>query len=164
MKLQVKHSRKYLALAKDNSGRAVQNTLASEWIFISDDNREVDPKSGDFGRIVLKDSKNPSRCLQPSSNFPRDRGSIDLAPIQVGNDSQLWKFILEDEDGFYVIENRNERREDGRNIRITQACMDVCRVRTDDETMVIVYHINETTGSVNQRWKIINPSDDITLI
>jgi hypothetical protein len=162
MNLQVKHSKKYLA--KDNNGRAIQNIKADEWIFVSDNNEKINPKSGDFGRIVLKDSKDPSRCLQPSSNFPRDGWLIDLAPVQIGNESQLWHFILEDEDGFYVIENKNERREDGKNIKITQACMDVCEAKMSDDIIVIVYHINGGTGSGNQRWKIINTSDDIKLV
>ena len=53
MKLQVKHSKKYLT--KDKNGRAVQNTKADEWIFISENNEEINPKSGDYGRIELKD-------------------------------------------------------------------------------------------------------------
>ena len=162
MKLQVKHSKKYLA--KDDNGRAVQNTAADEWIFVSGNNIEIDPTSGDYGRIVLKDSKNSSRCLQPSSNFPRDGWLIELSPIQIGNNSQFWRFILEDKDGFYVIENKNERREEGRNIRITQACMDVCEGNMNNNTVVIVYHINRRTGSDNQRWKINNTSDDINVV
>lgn len=162
MKLQVKHSKKYLT--KDKNGRAVQNTKADEWIFISENNEEINPKSGDYGRIALKDSKNPLRCLQPSSNFPRDGWLIDLAPIQTGNNSQLWRFILEDEDGFYVIENKNERRKDGKNIKITQACMDVCEAKMSDDIIVIVYHINSSSGSGNQRWKIINTLDEVKLV
>ncbi|UJS26006.1 RICIN domain-containing protein [Thiothrix winogradskyi] len=161
MKLQVKHSKKYLA--KDNNGRAIQNIEADEWVFVSDNNEEINPKLGDYGRIILKESKKPSRCWQPSSDFPRDGWLIDLAPVQIGNDSQFWRFILEDEDEFYVIENKNERREKGRNIRIKKACMDVCEAKMSNNIIVIVYHINGANGSDNQRWKIINTSDEVNL-
>jgi hypothetical protein len=152
MQLQVKHSNKYLSTNSD--GRAIQKGLGNEWIFIFDNN-EIDPKSGKYGRIALKSSSNPVRCLQPSSIYPHDGWLIDLSPIQPDNDSQFWRFIIQDEDDFYIIENKNERREEGRSIRITQACMDVCEAKMGDDIVVITYHISSANGSSNQRWRII---------
>lgn len=153
MKLQAKHSKKYLAI--NNNGRAIQNTQGNDWRFISDNSEEIDPKSGEYGRLVLTGSENPISCLQPSSVYPHDGWLLDLSPIQSDNNSQLWRFIFQDEDGFYVIENKNERREDGKNIKISQACIDVCEAKKGDNIMIITYHVNGGKGSDNQRWRII---------
>lgn len=151
MKLRIKHSGKYLGLSEII---AVQNSTGENWVFCNEEN-EIDPKSGKYGRIVLKNSSNIMKCLQPSSIFPHNGSLIYLSLIQSGNDSQLWKFTLKKEDGFYVIENKNERKEKGKNIKIKKICLDVCEGKTQDEIKIIAYHIKILGNSSNQRWEIV---------
>lgn len=148
MKLRVKHSRKYLALDKI---WAVQKSEGEDWKFYSERN-EINPKAGEYGRIILTSSSSLTRCLQPSSMFPQDGWLITLSPIQEDNDSQFWRFIPEGDGKFYIIENKNEQREKNKTIK---ACMDVCEEKTQDDVMVITYHVKETKNVENQRWEII---------
>ncbi len=148
--LKVNHGKQYyLAVDRDI---VIQGTSA-EWEFqdISGGNVGNPALVGGFVRII---HKNTGKCLQPENLPPLEAGKRRtlLAPIQTGNQSQLWCFTpVANRQGWYFIENHmKENDDDGKR------CLDVCCRSEEAGTSVITYHKKQVRPQTigNQWWMI----------
>ena len=131
----------------------IQNSSGVCWGFCGENSEIVDFESGEYGRLLLQGVSNPDLCLQPSSMFPCDGWQINLCPVQIGNDSQFWRFVSQDEEGFFLIENKLERKKN-KGLSIFKMCIDVCEEKNHDQALVITYHM-KNRGQSNQRWEVV---------